>query len=151
MPGTLPRHFQLHARLCLHIVALAQKHLRDRPQHQPARRRRRFGEKAVQDGKITRKQLDMLKRNEAAHANAIEHFPMFIGSALFAVVSKVPNETINRACTVYSLARVVHGIAYLVTDTVKFSYIRSLAWWASTFSCLYLLWQSGSALNAGLA
>lgn len=110
----------------------------------------RFGEKAVQDGKITRKQLNMLKRNEAAHANAMEHFPVFVGSALFAIVSKVPNETINRACTVYSVARVVYGVAYVVVDNVKYSYIRSVAWWASNISCLYLLWKSGKAMSAGL-
>merc|ERR1712169_55876 len=32
----------------------------------------RFGERAVQEGKITRAQLNLLKRNEAAHANAME-------------------------------------------------------------------------------
>lgn len=111
----------------------------------------RFGEKAVQEGKITRKQLNLLKRNEAAHANAMEHFPVFVGSVLFAVVSKLNNETINRTCTVYSLARIVYAVAYLAVDKVQYSYIRSLAWWTSNFSCIYLLWQSGKALNSGVA
>ncbi|EXJ81975.1 hypothetical protein A1O1_08042 [Capronia coronata CBS 617.96] len=108
----------------------------------------RFGERAVQEGKITRKQLNLLKRNEAAHANAMEHFPVFIGSILFAVVAKVPNDTINRACMIYSVARLVYAIAYLAVDKVQLSYIRSLAWWASNLSCVYLFWQSGRALNA---
>ncbi|KAL6251061.1 hypothetical protein RBB50_001269 [Rhinocladiella similis] len=110
----------------------------------------RFGERAVQEGKITRKQLNMLKRNEAAHANAMEHFPVFIGSALFATVAKVPNETVNKACLVYSVARAVYAVVYLAVDNVKLSYIRSLAWWTSNFACIYLLWHSGKALNAGL-
>ncbi|KIX04780.1 uncharacterized protein Z518_05651 [Rhinocladiella mackenziei CBS 650.93] len=110
----------------------------------------RFGEKAVHDGKITRQQLNMLKRNEAAHANAMEHFPVFIGSTLFAIVSQVPNVTINRVCTIYSAARVVYAMAYLSVENVRFSYIRSLAWWISNFSCIYLLWKSGQALNAGM-
>ncbi|KAK5264152.1 hypothetical protein LTR99_002816 [Exophiala xenobiotica] len=111
----------------------------------------RFGERAVQEGKITRSQLNLLKRNEAAHANAMEHFPMFIGSALFATVAKVPNETINKACLVYSASRLVYAVAYLTVDKAKLSYIRSLAWWASNFTCLYLLWQSGKTMNASLA
>ncbi|EXJ77519.1 hypothetical protein A1O3_09746 [Capronia epimyces CBS 606.96] len=111
----------------------------------------RFGEKAVQDGKITRKQLNLLKRNEAAHANSVEHFPMFIGSVLFAVVSSVGNETINRACVIYSVARIVYAVVYLTVDTEQLSYTRSLTWWTSNISCLYLLWQSGKALNAGIA
>lgn len=109
----------------------------------------RFGERAVQEGKITRAQLNLLKRNEAAHANAVEHFPMFIGSALFATVAKVPNETINRACLAYSIARLVYAVAYLAFDKVQLSYLRSLAWWASNFTCFYLLWRSGKALNSG--
>jgi uncharacterized MAPEG superfamily protein len=81
----------------------------------------------------------------------MEHFPVFVGSALFAVVAKVPNETVNRACLVYSVARIVYAVAYLTVEKVQFSYIRSLAWWTSNFSCVYLLWRSGQALNAGLA
>jgi uncharacterized MAPEG superfamily protein len=106
----------------------------------------RFGEKAVQDGKITRQQLNRLKRNEAAHANAIEHYPVFVACILFATVSKVPNETINRACAIYSIARIVHTIAYVSVDKWKHSWIRSLAWWISNFSCIYLFWQSGKTL-----
>ncbi|KIV78884.1 hypothetical protein PV11_06489 [Exophiala sideris] len=108
----------------------------------------RFGERAVQEGKITQKQLNLLKRNEALHANAVDHFPMFIGSALFATVAKVPNETVNRACLVYTIARLVYAAAYLTIDKVALSYIRSLAWWAGNFTCMYLLWQSGKALNS---
>jgi uncharacterized MAPEG superfamily protein len=36
----------------------------------------------VQKGKITRTQLERLKRMEAAHANAMEHFPMFVGAVV---------------------------------------------------------------------
>jgi hypothetical protein len=33
----------------------------------------KYGEAAVRDGKITRTQLQMLQRNEAAYANAVEN------------------------------------------------------------------------------
>ncbi|KAF2815519.1 uncharacterized protein BDZ99DRAFT_459370 [Mytilinidion resinicola] len=42
----------------------------------------KYGERAVASGKITQEQLNMLKRNEGAHANAAENFPMFVGSLL---------------------------------------------------------------------
>ena len=45
----------------------------------------------------------------------------------------------------------VLGIYYLTIDKHKLSYIRSLAWWASSFTCMYLLWQSGKTMNASLA
>jgi len=106
----------------------------------------RFGEKAVQDGKITREQLNRLKRNEAAHANSMENYPVFLGCILFATVSKVPSQTINRVCAIYSIARIVYVVAYLFVGRWKHSWIRSLSWWIGNFSCIYLFWKSGKAL-----
>lgn len=110
----------------------------------------RFGEKAVQDGKITREQLNMIKRNDAAHANSMEHYPFFVASILFATVAKVPNSSINRACTIYSVSRVLYGLAYIYVTKVKWSYLRSTAWWSSNICCLYLLWQSAKRLSSGI-
>ena len=42
----------------------------------------KYGAAAVQSGKITQKQLDMLKRNESAHANTVEHYTLFATSIL---------------------------------------------------------------------
>jgi hypothetical protein len=40
-----------------------------------------FGERAVAEGKMTRATLKKIQRWEAAHANAVEHFPFFFGSS----------------------------------------------------------------------
>jgi hypothetical protein len=40
----------------------------------------KYGEKALKDGKVTRKQLNMIGRQTAAHNNGIENFPMFFGT-----------------------------------------------------------------------
>lgn len=42
----------------------------------------KYGEQAVKDGKISQKQLKMLKRNEAAHANNVENYPLFAASGM---------------------------------------------------------------------
>lgn len=102
----------------------------------------KYGEAAVQKGKISRAQLNMLKRNEAAHANAVEHFPMLVGSLLFALQAGVPNHTINRSALVYTGARIAYAAAYLLIEDVKLSYLRSLLWWAGNVTCLRLLWLS---------
>lgn len=109
----------------------------------------RYGERAVQEGKMTREQLNLVKRTESAHANSMEHYTVFIGSILFATVAKVPNGTINRVCTIYSASRVVYALAYLYIVRVKWTYVRSLAWWVSNVACMYLLWQSGKRLSVG--
>ena len=110
----------------------------------------KYGDKYVQDGKITRSQLNLLQRNEAAHANAMEHFPLFVASVLFASLGAVSNQRINAGCLAYGISRVIYSVAYLsVGRDVRLSYVRSLSWWASTWSCLWLLWESGKGLNAG--
>lgn len=34
----------------------------------------------VADGKISRRMLNLVKRNEAAHANSMEHFTIFVAA-----------------------------------------------------------------------
>lgn len=43
----------------------------------------KYGEAAVQAGKVSRSTLNRLKRQEAAHANAVEGFPFFVGASKF--------------------------------------------------------------------
>jgi len=107
----------------------------------------KYGERAVAEGKITKRQLNLAKRNEAAHANSMEHFPVFAASAIFATVAGVSNPHINGVCTIYTTARIVYAVSYLVIEKVEYSYIRSLAWWASNIACLNLFWAAGKALN----
>lgn len=43
----------------------------------------KYGPQAVQKGQITQSTLDVLKRNEACHANSMDHFPFFIGAMVW--------------------------------------------------------------------
>jgi len=107
----------------------------------------KYGERAVAAGKITQRQLNLVKRNEAAHANSMEHFPVFAASALFATIAGVSNTHINGACAVYTAARVVYAVSYLAIEKFQYSYIRSLAWWISNFVCMNLLWAASKAFS----
>lgn len=42
----------------------------------------KYGPAAVSKGKITQAQLDELHRQEAAHQNAMVHYPVFLASAV---------------------------------------------------------------------
>ena len=110
----------------------------------------RYGERAAAAGKITQRQLNLLKRNEGAHANSVEHFPVFAAAALFATVAGVSNTQINGACAIYTAARVVFAVCYLTIERVHLTYFRSLAWWVGNFACLNLLWAAGKAMNKGV-
>ncbi|KAJ5403538.1 hypothetical protein N7509_003409 [Penicillium cosmopolitanum] len=108
----------------------------------------KYGEAAVRDGKLTRKQLDMLKRNDAAHANSVENFTLLVASILFASHAGVPARTINVAGLSYTLARLCYGAVYILIDHPTWSQLRGLVWWWGNASCLYLLWRAGKSLAA---
>ncbi|KAL4888991.1 hypothetical protein BDV59DRAFT_187665 [Aspergillus ambiguus] len=106
----------------------------------------KYGEAAVRDGKITRAQLDMLKRNEAAHANAVENFTLLVASVLSASHAGVPAQTINAAAASYTLARAVYGAVYILIGHRHWSQVRGLVWWWGNLSCLFLLWKAGESI-----
>lgn len=106
----------------------------------------KYGEAAVREGKLTRAQLDMLKRNEAAHANAVENFTLLVASVLFASHAGVPAQTINAAAMSYTLARACYGAVYILISHPRWSAVRGLVWWWGNLSCLLLLWKAGKLL-----
>lgn len=108
-----------------------------------------YGERAVKEGKMTQQQLKFLQRNEACHANSMEHFPVFAAATLFATTSGVAAQQVNIGCAVYTIARLVYAAAYLKIERGSLTYIRSAAWWVGNISCFYLLWRAGTVLNGG--
>lgn len=102
----------------------------------------KFGETAVHEGKITRKQLDMLKRNESAHANSVENFAFIAASLAIATAAGVPAHIINAGGLSYTLARLVYGPVYILIDDPAWSGVRAWVWWWGNVSCFSLLWQA---------
>jgi uncharacterized MAPEG superfamily protein len=107
----------------------------------------KYGNDAVKSGKITQKQLDMLRRNESAHANSVENYAFFVGAIGFASMAGVDRRLINRAGLMYTIARVAYGLIYILIENRLWSQLRGITWWIGNCSCLYLLWQAGSKLN----
>ncbi|KAI0599559.1 hypothetical protein F4775DRAFT_550406 [Biscogniauxia sp. FL1348] len=109
----------------------------------------RYGEAAVRCGRLTRGQLAMLRRNEAAHANAVENYALFVAAVGFATVARVEREYVNRAALVYTAARVAYGAVYILVDHPLWSQIRGVTWWTGNLSCLWLLWRAWDRLAGG--
>ena len=107
----------------------------------------KYGDAAVKSGKITQKQLEMMRRNESAQANAVENYILFVGAMSFASFAGVERELVNRAGLVYTVARVAYGFLYIFVDQHSWSLLRSVAWWVGNISCLWLLRRAGSKLN----
>ncbi|QDS73240.1 hypothetical protein FKW77_004025 [Venturia effusa] len=101
----------------------------------------KYAEMAVREGKMTREQVDMVQRCEAASANSVEGYTLFVGAVLFALYAKVPVSVVNKACAVYTVARLAYGPIYIFVSDDRWSQFRGLTWWTGNLSCLYLLWQ----------
>ncbi|KAH8695649.1 hypothetical protein BGW36DRAFT_383051 [Talaromyces proteolyticus] len=108
----------------------------------------KYGEAAVRDGKLTRRQLEMLKRNEAAHANAVENYTFLVAAIVLATGTGVDHVLINLMSLVYTLARVAYGIFYLLIDDPVWSHLRGISWWVGNMTCFSLLYRSLVALNS---
>lgn len=108
----------------------------------------KYGETAVREGKLSRAQLERIKRLESCHANSVENLPILMSALLFATYAGVPNYSINRTALIYSCARVAYAISYVYTTKEALSYLRSILWWTGTGNCLALLWSAGKAMNA---
>ncbi|KAL4893487.1 hypothetical protein BDV59DRAFT_177495 [Aspergillus ambiguus] len=107
----------------------------------------KYGDAAVREGKITQKQLNMIRRNEAAQANAVENFALLVAAVTMASYAGVPPQTINAAGITYTLARISYGVIYILVDRPVLSLLRSVAWWVGNISCLHLLWRAGCQLS----
>ncbi|KAI1187526.1 hypothetical protein F5B17DRAFT_317379 [Nemania serpens] len=108
----------------------------------------KYGGEAVRSGKITQKQLAMLKRNESAHANSVENYSLFVAAMGFATFAGVEPHLINRAGLLYTTARLIYGFVYILIDDDVWSQLRGLTWWTGNLSCLWLLYRAGAKLNS---
>jgi len=109
-----------------------------------------YGEAAVKSGKITQAQLDRMKRVESAHANSVEHYPVFVAAMLLATFAGVQGEIVNRVGLAYTVIRVVYAAVYIGAGTDKSASVRGPVWWVGNGVCIWLLWRAGKELNHGL-
>jgi len=137
---------------CLSYIVFTNRHLKQYygidHNRSPREDVTKYGEQAVKEGKISQRALDMIKRNGAAEQNSIAHFPFFCASMLFALHAGLPASTINKVGAVYTAARAVYGVAYILIEDDIWATIRSAAWWVSNITCMWTLVQSGKAINA---
>ncbi|KAI0404708.1 hypothetical protein F4802DRAFT_566018 [Xylaria palmicola] len=108
----------------------------------------KYGDAAVRSGKVTQKQLAMLRRNESAHANSVENYALFVAAMGFATFAGVENHLVNRAGLLYVVVRFAYAAAYILIDHDVWSQIRGITWWTGNLSCLWLLYRAGLKLNS---
>jgi hypothetical protein len=63
-------------------------------------------------------------------------------------VAKLDAKTINLVGLTYSILRIGYVQAYFYAEGHRWSYIRSILWHFSNFSCFYGIWWAGKALQA---
>jgi uncharacterized MAPEG superfamily protein len=109
-----------------------------------------YGARAVAAGSLTQRRLDQMYRVEAAHANSVEHFPVFVAAMLGAHVAGLEPAAVNAYALVYTLARLVYVAAYVGIAESRWSRVRGVAWWVGNVVCLRAIWMGGKVWNEKL-
>ena len=105
------------------------------------------GPRAVLEGRLAQSQLDMLRRNESAHANSMEHFPVFAAALILAKIAGLPAADMNYVGLTYTLIRVAFVANYLLSTTLLGASLRPVLWWTAHVACLKLIWKAGKSFN----
>lgn len=84
---------------------------------------------------------------EAAHANAVENYPLFVAGVLMCLHAKVPVGTLNDLMAGYTLARAAYAFAYVGIESDKYSRIRGYLWWTGNICCLTMIGMAGKRLQ----
>lgn len=108
----------------------------------------KHGPAAVASGKISQKQLDMLKRVEGAHANSYEQYGFFASALIWAHISGLDMADVNASALVYTIARIAYVTVYTLVDRPLLSQLRGLCWWTGNIACLRLFWKGMKAINS---
>ncbi|TVY13371.1 hypothetical protein LARI1_G008903, partial [Lachnellula arida] len=106
----------------------------------------KYGEAMVKEGKLSAKQLAMVKRWESAHANSVEGYTFFVAGVLLGLHAGVPSQTLNGLMAIYSLVRIGFGISYITIESEGNSWLRTLFWWAGNISCITMMVLAGKRL-----
>ena len=86
------------------------------------------------------------ERAEAAHANSMENLPLLIGAIILGNMAKLSVSLLNTVAGAYLALRIAYTYAYINTETVPNSFIRSALWATSLGSLLYLIIRAGNEL-----
>ncbi|KAF2867956.1 hypothetical protein BDV95DRAFT_501944 [Massariosphaeria phaeospora] len=84
------------------------------------------------------------ERAEAAHKNALESAPLFIGAVLAGTVVGLPAGFLNAAIGSYLGLRIVYTALYINVTTRKYSFARTLTWAASTLLLFGIYIKAGN-------
>jgi uncharacterized MAPEG superfamily protein len=98
-----------------------------------------------------------LKRQDAAHYNALENFPLFAASIVIGNEAGLDSGTLNTIGLGYLITRAVYAYLYVNVTTEKYSYfrysvwelfrlMRTAAWWTGTIFCFYPLIKGANIL-----
>lgn len=93
--------------------------------------------------------LGRFERAKAAHANALENFPLFASAVICANMAGLEKGMMNLTCGAFLGLRIAYTFLYIGVESRKFSFVRTLVWMTSVGCCMTLLFKAGNVLVDG--
>ena len=90
------------------------------------------------------------ERAEAAHQNSLENLPLFAAAVLAGVLAEKYGKTDVGTSTfagLWLVIRSLYVVLYITTTTIRYSFLRSGAWFAGTVLAIRQFWKSAVALG----
>ena len=102
--------------------------------------------------RLTAREFQAYERAERAHANSLENMPLFcaaIFAGLLADQKGVPGElALNEFAVGFVLLRVLYTICYILTETIRLSYLRSAIYFLTTGWAFYVIGRAAYIIGA---
>ena len=100
----------------------------------------------VSGGKVSREELNMIKRSESAHANAVGGYTLFVAGVLLALHAGVPTLRLSGLMAAYTLLRLLYMMTYIYIEKDIPSFLRTGCWYAGNICCFSMMVLAGKRL-----
>lgn len=83
------------------------------------------------------------ERAEGAHKNGMENMAIFCTTIILGNMAELPAGTLNTVAGLYLALRVIYTMAYIYTESVKYSFVRTSIWGGTVALCFYQILRAG--------
>ncbi|MCJ1427719.1 hypothetical protein MMC29_005624 [Sticta canariensis] len=92
---------------------------------------------------IPAKTFGRYERAKRAHENGMESMALFCASIILGNMAGQPAIGLNVNAGLFLAFRVIYTVAYIYTESEKYSSMRSVIWGLATGICLWQIYRSG--------
>ncbi|KAF2861749.1 hypothetical protein K470DRAFT_29523 [Piedraia hortae CBS 480.64] len=100
--------------------------------------------------RLSARDFAAFERAESCHRNSLENMPLYVAAVLAGVLAEkkagAGSVGLSNFCVMWHLIRLLYTANYIMTETIRWSYLRSLLYFAGTGYAFATLYKSARVL-----